>query len=241
MPDWLRIAHRGASGDFPENTRIAFAKAIEAGADMIELDCQLSRDGHVVVFHDEHLKRTAGSTGRVRDKTLEQLKKLDIGSWRNEMFKDERILTLEEVLQIIAGKIDLCIEIKSYPGASSDLEIKLLFIVSHYDYLDRTIFSSFAYSHLRRVRELAPQARIGVIHGSDGQGDPLNFAKEIGAGSIHLEKQLASPEFLINSRQAGVDVYVWTVNEVKEMKRFVSLGVQGLMSDFPERFGLLKG
>src|SRR5678815_2786185 len=77
-----KIAHRGASGEYPENTHIAFVKAIEARADMIELDCQMTRDGHVVVFHDESLMRTAGVRGTVKDKTLEQLKALDIGRWK---------------------------------------------------------------------------------------------------------------------------------------------------------------
>ena len=86
MAGFRKIAHRGASGRYPENTRLAFAKAIEAGADMIELDCQLSRDGHVVVFHDERLNRVGRSRGTVRSKTLDQLKRLDIGAWRGRVF-----------------------------------------------------------------------------------------------------------------------------------------------------------
>jgi glycerophosphoryl diester phosphodiesterase len=86
MSGFKKIAHRGASGNYPENTRLAFAKAIAAGVDMIELDCQVSHDGHVVIFHDEKLKRTAGVRGAVRDKTLAQLKQLDIGQWRKKAF-----------------------------------------------------------------------------------------------------------------------------------------------------------
>src|SRR5918996_4275416 len=104
MAGFTKIAHRGASGNFPENTRLAFEKAIEARVNMIELDCQLSSDGHVVVFHDEGLNRTAGVRGKVRGKTLEELKKLDVGRWKKKAFKGERILTLEEVLEVIAGK-----------------------------------------------------------------------------------------------------------------------------------------
>lgn len=82
MGAFVKVAHRGASGDFPENTRLAFEAAIEAEADMIEMDCQLTRDGHIVVFHDERLKRTAGVSGNLRSKSLEQLKQLDVGKWK---------------------------------------------------------------------------------------------------------------------------------------------------------------
>ncbi|HMA79397.1 MAG TPA: glycerophosphodiester phosphodiesterase family protein, partial [Candidatus Binatia bacterium] len=142
MPGFKKIAHRGASGKYPENTRLAFVKAIEAGADMIEIDCQLTEDGHVVVFHDERLRRTAGVRGMVRSKTLAQLKALDIGQWRKKSFRGERILTLEEALEVFAGRVDLCLEIKSFPESPPGIELKILFILSHYDYLDRTILSS---------------------------------------------------------------------------------------------------
>ena len=89
MAGFKKIAHRGASGQYPENTRLAFGKAIEAGVDMIELDCQMTQDGHVVVFHDERLTRTAGIRGTIRSKTLEQLKKLDIGRWRKKAHREK--------------------------------------------------------------------------------------------------------------------------------------------------------
>src|ERR1041384_251886 len=90
MGGFIKIAHRGSSGSYPENTRIAFEKAIEAQADMIEMDCQLSKDGHVVVFHDERLNRTAKTSGWVKSKSLQQLKKLDIGAWLKKSFRGDR-------------------------------------------------------------------------------------------------------------------------------------------------------
>ena len=236
MAKFLRIAHRGASGSFPENTQLAFEKAIEAGADMIEMDCQLSHDGHVVIFHDERLVRITGAGGIVNRMPLEQLKRLDAGALRKSAFKGERIPTLEEVVALVGGDVDLCLDIKQYPGSPPGIELKLLFILSHYDYLDRTIFSSFDYACLRRVRELAPEARLGVIYGNGIEENPFAVAAEIEAVSLHVQKELATREFLQNSWDLGLDAFVWTVNEVREMEDFASLGVQGIMTDFPERF-----
>src|ERR671939_679927 len=97
----LRIAHRGASGHCPENTRAAFVRAIELGADMVELDCQMTRDGAVVVIHDEELDRTTNGRGRVRDHTLRELKTLDAGRWLGPEFAGEEILTLEEAIELL--------------------------------------------------------------------------------------------------------------------------------------------
>ncbi|HYY25294.1 MAG TPA: glycerophosphodiester phosphodiesterase family protein [Candidatus Udaeobacter sp.] len=240
MAGFIKVAHRGASGHFPENTRLAFEKAIEARADMIELDCQLSRDGHVVVFHDERLNRTARARGKISEKTLEQLKKLDVGRWRKKAFQGERILTIEEVLQFVAGNIDLCIEIKHFPQSPHGIELKLLFILSHYDCLDRTIISSFNYHCLDRVRELAPESRVGVLFGADSKEDPFAAARRLNATSIHIQKDLATREFVDQAWEDGLDVHVWTVNEVRDMEKFASLGVQGIVSDYPEKFWKLK-
>jgi glycerophosphoryl diester phosphodiesterase len=240
MAGFKKIAHRGASGKYPENTRLAFLKALEGGADMIELDCQLTQDGHVVVFHDERLVRTACAPGAVKNKTLAQLKQLDIGQWREKAFKGERILTLEEALEIIASNADLCLEIKKFPDSPSGIEIKILFILSHYDYLDRTIVSSFDYRALARVRELAPDAALGILYGSNKAPDPFAAAIGLGAVSIHVRKELASREFLTRAWEQGLDIFVWTVNEPSEIATFAARGVQGLISDYPERLGKLR-
>jgi glycerophosphoryl diester phosphodiesterase len=240
MAVFKKIAHRGASGLYPENTRLAFLKAIEAGADLIELDCQLSRDGHVVVFHDEHLRRTAGVRGALRSKTLEQLKALDIGRWRKASFRGERILTLEEALETLAGRVDLCLEIKNYPNSLPGIELKILFALSHYDYLDRTIVSSFDYSSLARVRELAPDIAIGVLCSAALRRDAVENARRLTAASLHVQKSVAKRDFLLRAWEEGLDVFVWTLNDLREIEEFVSMGVQGVISDYPERLAKLR-
>lgn len=236
MATFKKVAHRGASGDYPENTRVAFEKAIQAGVDMIELDCQMTQDGHVVIFHDEKLLRTARVRGTLRSQSLAELKQLDIGKWFKPAFKGQHILTLEEALEIVAGKVDLCLEIKSNGGSAPGIELKILFILSHYDYLDRTIISSFDYRCLARVRELAPDAVLGVIVGSASREDPVDVARRLGATSIHAQKELVTHDFLRHAWDDGLDVFVWTVNDVRDLESFASLGVQGLISNYPKRF-----
>jgi len=240
MADFVKIAHRGSSGSCPENTRLAFEKAIEARADMIEMDCQLSKDGHVVVIHDERLARTAGVRGLVKGKTLKELKKLDIGAWFKKSFRGERILTLEEATEIVAGKVDLNLDIKPVARGPLGIELKILFILSHFNYLERTILSSFDYRTLSRFRELAPEARIGILHGRGVKEDPLQTAWRLRAHSLHLHKDCVTPDLVKHSGDLGLKTFVWTVNEVREMEKFLSLGVDGIISDFPERFWKLK-
>lgn len=240
MSAFIKVAHRGSSGSYPENTRLAFEKALEAGVDMIEADCQLSKDGHVVVFHDERLARTAKAHGTVKGKSLKQLKKLDVGRWFKRSFKGERILTLEELLEIVDGRADLNLDIKSIPRRPLGIELKILFILSHYNYLERAILTSFDYRLLRRVRDFSPDARIGVLYGAGVKENPFQAARELGAYSVHLQKEVATPAMLERTSQLGLKVFVWTVNEVAEMEEFISLGVDGIITDFPEKFWKLK-
>jgi glycerophosphoryl diester phosphodiesterase len=207
---------------------------------MIETDCQLSKDGHVVVIHDEHLKRTARVNGLVRGKTLNQLKKLDVGAWFKKSFKGEKILTLEEVMEIVDGKVDLVLDVKQFRRGFLGIELKILFILSHYEYLDRTVLSSFDYRSLRRIRELAPDAPIGVLYGTGIKENPFQVAREINASFLHIQKELATPYFLERASQLGLKTFVWTVNDVREMEKFLALGVHGIISDYPEKFWKIK-
>jgi glycerophosphoryl diester phosphodiesterase len=241
MLSFARIAHRGASGSCPENTRVAFERAIEAGADMVEMDCQLSKDGHVVVFHDERLDRITGVKGFVGSKTLKQLRAMDAGRWFKKSFKGEKILTLEEALDIVKDRADLNLEIKVWRRGQVGIEIKILFILSHYDYLDRTIITSFNYDTLARLRELAPEARIGILYAVGGKEDPFQAARRLGACCIQVQKELLNAETLARAREIGLRTYVWTVNEPPQMERYTRLGVDGIISDYPERFWKLKG
>ena len=231
----LRIAHRGASGHCPENTRAVFVRAIELGADMVELDCQTTRDGAVVVIHDERLDRTTSGRGRVRDHTLREIKALDAGAWFAPRFAGEEILTLEEAIELLRGHVELNLEIKG-EDAPGRLEIQCVGIVRSLRFLSQTVFSSFSAPRMRLVRDLADDARIGVlVDARDPWPGALEFARDIGAEAMHPHRSRASESTVVEAHAQGLEVRAWSVNRQSEIDALVALGVDGIFTDYPER------
>lgn len=234
-PRLLRIAHRGACGHCPENTRAAFLRAIELGADMVELDCQMTRDGAVVVIHDETLDRTTDGKGRVREHTLKEVKSLDAGSWFSPQFAGEEVLTLEEAVEILRGHVGLNLEIKGQDGPGR-LEIQCVGIVRSLHFFAETVFSSFSPPRMRLVRDLGDDARIGVLaNRSASWNATFALAAELGAEAAHPERSLVSTKTVAEAHRRGLDVRVWSVNRPDEIEAFARLGVDGIFTDFPER------
>jgi len=231
----LRIAHRGASGHCPENTRTAFLRAIELGADMVELDCQQTRDGAVVVIHDETVERTTNGRGRVSDLTLKELKALDAGAWFGREFAGEEVLTLEQAIDILRGRVQMNLEIKGEdpPGR---LEIQCVGIVRSLRFFADTCFSSFSPARMRLVRDLADDARIGVLMDA---GSPWSagfaLAEELGAEAVHPERRMVSAEAVSAAHGRRLEVRVWPVNHPAEMQSLADAGVDAIFTDFPER------
>ncbi|KPV63845.1 MAG: cytoplasmic glycerophosphodiester phosphodiesterase [Candidatus Bathyarchaeota archaeon BA2] len=147
----LIIAHRGASAYEPENTLRSVKKALELGADMVEVDVRASRDGHIVVMHDAVVDRTTNGKGYVKDMTLKELKKLDAGL-------EEPIPTLQEVAELVRGKAQLVVEIKV-----PEIEGKVLRIIKENELDRQTLITSFHHPILKRVKELNPNIRTGAI------------------------------------------------------------------------------
>ncbi len=232
----LRIAHRGASGHCPENTRASFLRAIELGADMVELDCQVTRDGAIVVIHDDTLDRTTSGRGRVRDHTLKELKALDAGSWFGASFAGEEILLLEEAIEVLRGRIALNLEIKG-EDAPGRLEIQCVGIVRSLRFLDQTVFSSFSPPRMRLVRDLAEDARIGVLmeNRKGAWQDGFALAEELAAEALHPELTLLDGPPVDEAHRRGLEVRVWSVNRPDDMEWLARLGVDGIFTDYPER------
>lgn len=236
----LIIAHRGASGEAPENTLAAFQLAIEQGCDGIELDIHVTKDGQLIVIHDENIKRTTNGEGFVGDMTAEQLKKYDAGSWFSAKYKDERLPLLEEVLEIVPKEIFINIEIKNIPSYYEGIEKKLLDIIVQKRRINQVIVSSFDHQCLYRLKKLNRRISIGLLY-CENVVDPVAFAKLFGfpVVSLHPDYKAIREIEIMKAVQSGLKVFPWTVNSVDNMERMIRYGVSGIITNYPKRMKLL--
>lgn len=224
----LVIAHRGASAYRPENTLPAYDLAVELRADMIEIDLHRTRDGAVVVTHDADLAGLGGR-GEIADATLADVRALDAGG-------GARVPTLDEVLDRYGHRIPFNLELKrSSAGDYAGLEAQALEAVARRGLLERTLFSSFYDRVLARLRGLSPRARIGLLISHKHPIAILERAQMLGAEAINPEDAVATPELVAAAHAAGLDVHVFTVDAEAALRRFVTLGVDGIFTNVPDR------
>jgi glycerophosphoryl diester phosphodiesterase len=228
----LVIAHRGASGTRPENTLAAFRRAEELGAHMVELDVQLTRDGEVVVMHDWTLARTTNGRGRVSSRTIEEIRRLDAGTWFGRDWAAERVPTLREVLDAV--RLPVNVELKA--RGDDGLEARALDVVRDAGAHGRVIFSSFDPGSLVRLRRLSEAAEVAVLWSHRRIAPALRLAGRVGATAVHIRKDATAPAEVRAALGAGLHVRAWTVNDPAESRRLAAFGVGGVFTDFPERF-----
>jgi glycerophosphoryl diester phosphodiesterase len=233
--DFLVIGHRGAAGLAPEHTRPSFERALEIGVDMIELDVQLSRDGYLVVIHDRDLKRTTGETGAVRERTLDELKGLDTGSWFAQEFRGEPLLTLDQVFELVAKRACLNVEIKSPRPDWEATADALASLLEKLGRVEDTVVSSFEMGALASLRRRLPRAAIGVLWQGLDPAPAWTWATELQAVSVHPFTSAVNDEMVSFAHQRGLRVHAWTVNDEAEMERLAAAGIDGIISDFPDR------
>ena len=234
------IAHRGFSGVAPENTIAAFRKAIDVGADMFELDVLLSKDGRVVVIHDDTLERTTDGEGPVATRTLEELRALDAGSWFNPEFAGERIPTLEETLELAQDRILVNIEIKTEAvtdQAHGGIVDKTLELVRRLGMMDQIVISSFDPRALAHARELDPGVKTASLYNTELQADlsPEEVMAEVASNGFNLSRKQVDESIIEACHRLERPVAVYTVNEINEMERILDLGVDAIFTDHPDR------
>ncbi|HET7375591.1 MAG TPA: glycerophosphodiester phosphodiesterase family protein [Anaerolineae bacterium] len=235
-PTPLVLAHRGASLHAPENTLTAFMLAADQGADGIELDAKLTRDGSVVVMHDATVDRTTNGHGRVSDFTLREIKTLDAGSKFGSQFAQERVPLLEEVFAAVANRLIINIELTNYASRRDGLERKVVDLIQLHALLNRVMVSSFNPFALRTAKLIEPQLTCGLLYEPIM---PIYLSRAWLAPLIpHLEAHhphfsQAQGRFVSKLHSRGMQVNVWTVNDAEAIRSMVAAAVDGIMGDDP--------
>ncbi len=232
----LIYAHRGNSSVYPENTMPAFKSAILLGVHGIETDVHMTKDGELVITHDEEISRVSNGKGMIKDLTYKELLAYDFGSWKGEEFKGEKIVTLTELLHLLEDtEIILNIEIKMgfllYPG----IEEKLLEVLGKKHFLHRVIFSSFNHYSLAKLKSLETDAKVAPLYQS-GLYKPYNYAETFGASYIHPYYLAMDKSIVEESHKKNIKINLWTVNDVDSVSYYKDLGIDGLITDYPELF-----
>lgn len=231
----LNFAHRGASHEAPANTLAAFSRAVELGADGIELDVHLSKDGHLVVIHDFSVESTTDGRGQVRDKTLAELKELDAGSRFSPAFAGERIPTLQEVIDTVDRHLQLNIELKARGQRDDGLAAAVVQAIEANGLLDRVVASSFSRLAIRRVRQLNAHIPVGLLY----YLDPLLARRPwprsvVGPEAVHPWYKMVDARYVHWARAQGLRIHTWTVDDPAAMRQLADLGVEIIITNRPE-------
>lgn len=226
------IAHRGGRRWAPENTMAAFRNSLGAGVYGIELDIHRCRSGELVVIHDHDLTRTTDGVGLIKDRSYLELERLSAGLWFDKKFGDERIPRLKDVLDLVAGRCVLNIEIKNcpvdYPGIAEDL-IELL---SHYRRTDMLIISSFDHQILKRIHAQAPDLPLALLAEAIFV-DVAQYARAVGTTAWHPGFASLRADAVSEAQAQGLVVNAWTLNDKDQWLAALSMQLDGIITDDP--------
>ncbi|WP_342527953.1 glycerophosphodiester phosphodiesterase [Chryseomicrobium sp. FSL W7-1435] len=230
------FAHRGCSGAYPENTLAAFRAASELPIEGIELDVHLTKDGELVVIHDELVDRTTDGTGFVKDMTIDQLRLLDAGSWKGSRFEGERIPFLSEVLELFTEtqhilNIELKSDIFPYPGMAD----KVMALVQFMELEERAILSSFDHEVVRYLSSEYPHIQTGCLT-MEVMVDFPDYLKKLSASAAHVLFPTALRQMGQELKAAGIPIRAFTVNDESYADLLAQAGVEAIFTDYPERF-----
>lgn len=228
-------AHRGASGYAPENTLEAFKLAVDMEADGIELDVQLSKDGELVVIHDEEIDRTSNGKGFVKDYTLKELKKFNFNN-SNSNYDNAKIPTLREVFELLKStEMIINVELKTGVFFYEGIEEKVLSLAKEMKMEDRIIYSSFNHYSVKKIKELDKNAKIGLLY-CDGWIDVVGYAKRLEAYALHpWSCNLKYDNIIEKCKEEDIKLHVWTVNDEKEMKYLYDNNIEAIITNYPDK------
>ncbi len=228
------VAHRGYSGRYPENTMLSFQKAVEAKSDEIELDVQLTKDGQVVVIHDERVDRTTDGVGNVRDFTLREIQKLNASKIQPKECSVQHIPSFEEYCewakeQPVVTNIELKTGIVYYP----DIEKKTIALIQKYQLVGKVMFSSFNHLSLVDAKRICPEIPVGALVGKAGILHAGFYCRKFGFEFYHPSYEALDDEKVEEIHKSGTRMNVWTVNGMCELEKLERWGVRGVITNFP--------
>jgi glycerophosphoryl diester phosphodiesterase len=226
--DVVVIAHRGAAGAAPENTLAAINRAVADGTDWVEIDVQEARDGEIIVLHDSDFMKLSGNPMKVWEGDLEEVQQIDVGSWFGANFSDQRVPTLTEVLQAIKpSEARLVIELKYY-GHDEELEQRVINLVESADMVDRVAIMSLKLEGVQKIQALRPTWTTGLL-AVTAVGDITRLNVDF----LAVNQSKASARFIRRAHDAGKQVFVWTVNDPISLSHWMTMGVDGVITDEP--------
>jgi len=217
----LVVAHRGASAYKPENTFLSFTLAVELGADMVEVDVRQSKDGHLIVFHDETVERTTNGKGFVKNLTLKELKSLDAGL-------GSKIPTLSEAASLLRGKAGMVVEVKAL-----GIERRVVETLDEAGIVEDVIVTSFFHPVLKKIKSLCPKVRTGVII-SSRPVHPSKIAFDAEADAIFPRYKYVDEDFVLEAHKDGLLVFPWTVDSADQVESLAKMGVDGVVTNKPD-------
>lgn len=229
----LNIAHRGFKSKYPENTKIAFERAIELGADGMEFDVHLSSDKEVVIIHDERLDRTSDGKGLISDFSLKDLKKLNMSNLYKDLDRQE-IMTLDEYFDLVkdldfVSNIELKNSIYSYEG----LEERVSSIIKNFKIEDKVLVSSFNHNSVLEFKEKNRNVKCGLLVDCVLY-KPWDYMKDLGIEYYHPSAYLIDKDTVVKLKENGILTNVWFGSEHHDFQRIIDLGVNGIITDYPD-------
>ena len=223
------IGHRGGVAGYPENTLAAFKKAVELGADGVEFDVHLTKDGEIVVIHDESIERTMNGSGLVKDHTLAELRAMNVGEFFSRDFKEQKIPTLREVLEVVKDLEIINIELKnqlSYPN----LEEKVLKLVDEFKIRDKVIISSFNHYSLEKIKKIQPTIETGALMVAKII-NPADYVFKRGFDTLHMNFLTVDQEIIEKAHFMGLKICAYTVNYSESAADLLEKGVDMIITD----------
>ncbi len=228
------VAHRGASGNYPENTLLAFQKALEIGVDEIELDLYLTKDDHLIIMHDSTVDRTTDGTGAISDLTLTEIKALDAGVGFGKQFRGEHVPTWEEALELVQGKVGLNVHLKEGGDPDGHYERKVAKALSDFHMVEDSILTCSDAS-VRIFAEIDSRIECRIFRANRTPEEYIRKSVEMGLRTMQPGRDITTRDFVQKAHEAGRIVHVFYADTPEDMRAYIEIGVDGILTNYPER------